>query len=81
VLFRSAARYAGKNAIGVIMTGMGDDGSRGMKEMHDAGAQTIAQDEATCVVFGMPNEAIKLGGVDIVLPLNEICKEVLKRAR
>jgi len=69
VLFRSAARYAGKNAIGVIMTGMGDDGSRGMKEMHDSGAYTIAQDEASCVVFGMPNEAIKLGGVDSVLGL------------
>lgn len=81
VLFRSAARYAGKNAIGVIMTGMGDDGSRGMKEMHDAGAYNIAQDEASCVVFGMPNEAIKLGGVDSVLPLESIAAEVLRRAR
>jgi two-component system chemotaxis response regulator CheB len=81
VLFRSAARYAGKNAIGVIMTGMGDDGSRGMKEMHDAGAQTIAQDEKTCVVFGMPNEAIKLGGVDTVLGLGQIAPEVQRRAR
>jgi two-component system, chemotaxis family, protein-glutamate methylesterase/glutaminase len=81
VLFRSAARYAGKNAIGVIMTGMGDDGSRGMREMHDAGAYTIAQDEASCVVFGMPNEAIKLGGVDIVLDLDAIAPEVQKRAR
>ncbi|QSV45634.1 protein-glutamate methylesterase/protein-glutamine glutaminase [Geobacter benzoatilyticus] len=78
VLFRSAARYAGKNAIGVIMTGMGDDGARGMKEMKDAGAATIAQDEATCVVFGMPNEAIKRGGADRVLPLDAIAREVLK---
>jgi two-component system chemotaxis response regulator CheB len=81
VLFRSAARYAAKNAIGVIMTGMGDDGSRGMKEMHDVGSYTIAQDEASCVVFGMPNEAIKTGGVDIVLPLDGIAMEVLRRAR
>jgi len=68
VLFRSAARYAGQNAVGVILTGMGDDGARGMLEMKQAGAMTIAQDEATCVVFGMPKEAIKLGGVDKVLP-------------
>jgi two-component system chemotaxis response regulator CheB len=81
VLFRSAARYAGKNAIGVIMTGMGDDGSRGMREMHDSGAFTIAQDEASCVVFGMPNEAIKLGGVDLVLSLEVIAPEVQRRAR
>lgn len=80
VLFRSAARYCGKNAIGVIMTGMGDDGSRGMKELHDAGAYTIAQDEKSCVVFGMPNEAIKIGGVDLVLPLEKIASEVLRKA-
>jgi two-component system chemotaxis response regulator CheB len=72
VLFRSAARYAGKNAVGVIMTGMGDDGAKGMLEMKQAGAFTIAQDEASCVVFGMPNEAIKLGGVDRVLGLEQI---------
>jgi two-component system chemotaxis response regulator CheB len=77
VLFRSAARYAGKNAVGVIMTGMGDDGARGMKEMHDAGAHTIAQDENSCIVFGMPKEAIKLGGVDKVLPLEGITGHVL----
>ena len=77
VLFRSAARYAGKNAIGVIMTGMGDDGARGMKEMKDAGAYTIAQDENSCVVFGMPKEAIKLGAVDKVVPLGSIAKTVL----
>lgn len=77
VLFRSAAQYAGKNAIGVIMTGMGDDGAKGMLEMKDAGAFTIAQDEKTCVVYGMPNEAVKLGGVDKILPLEEIAKNVL----
>jgi two-component system chemotaxis response regulator CheB len=81
VLFRSAARYAGKNAIGVIMTGMGDDGSRGMLEMKEAGAFNIAQDEKYCVVFGMPNEAIKRGAVDIILPLDSIAKEVLRRAK
>jgi len=78
VLFRSAARYAGKNAVGVIMTGMGDDGARGMLEMKEAGARNIAQDEATSVVFGMPNEAIKLGGVDYILPLGSIHNEVLR---
>jgi two-component system chemotaxis response regulator CheB len=78
VLFRSAARYAGKNAVGVIMTGMGDDGAHGMKEMFDAGAITIAQDEATCVVYGMPHEAVKLGGVNKVMPLQNIAAEVLK---
>ena len=76
VLFRSTSVNAGKNAIGVIMTGMGDDGARGMKEMKDTGAFTIAQDEATCVVFGMPHEAIKLGGVDLVLPLEKIAARV-----
>ncbi|UFS71321.1 chemotaxis response regulator protein-glutamate methylesterase [Geomonas sp. RF6] len=78
VLFRSAARYAGKNAVGVIMTGMGDDGAKGMLEMKQAGAINIAQDEATCVVFGMPNEAIKLGGVDYVRPLEALSREVLR---
>lgn len=78
VLFRSAARYAGKNAVGVIMTGMGDDGASGMLEMKEAGAYTIAQDEYTCVVFGMPKEAIKRGAVDTVLPLEKIAGEVLK---
>lgn len=78
VLFRSAARYAGKNACGVIMTGMGDDGARGMRELRDAGSYTIAQDEETSVVFGMPKEAIRLGGVTKVLPLERIGAEVLK---
>jgi len=72
VLFRSVAKFAGANALGVIMTGMGDDGARGMKEMHDAGAKTIAQDEASCVVFGMPKEAIRFGGVDQVMALDQI---------
>jgi two-component system chemotaxis response regulator CheB len=81
VLFRSAARYAGQNAVAVIMTGMGDDGARGMLEMKDAGAATIAQDEATSVVFGMPNEAIKLGAVDEILPLQSIAHSMLARAR
>ena len=79
VLFRSAARYAGPNAIGVIMTGMGDDGARGMAEMHDAGAHTIAQDEASCVVYGMPNEAVKRGGVDESVALSHIPQRVLDR--
>mgnify|MGYP001553683809 FL=1 len=78
VLFRSAARYAGKNAVGVIMTGMGDDGATGMLEMKEAGAETIAQDEATSVVYGMPQEAVKLGGVDKILPLNGIAGAVLR---
>lgn len=78
VLFRSAARYAGKNAIGIIMTGMGDDGASGMKEMHDAGAKTIAQDESSCVVFGMPKEAIKLNAVDRIISLNMIPASVLE---
>jgi len=80
VLFRSAARYAARNAVGVIMTGMGDDGSKGMLELRQAGAYTIAQDEATCIVFGMPAEAIKLGAVHQVLPLGLIASEVVRRA-
>ncbi|HNX57648.1 MAG TPA: CheB methylesterase domain-containing protein, partial [Spirochaetota bacterium] len=78
VLFRSGANYAGKNAVGVIMTGMGDDGAKGMLEMKEAGAHTIAQDEESCVVFGMPKEAIKLGAVDTVLPLSRIATEMCK---
>jgi two-component system chemotaxis response regulator CheB len=81
VLFRSTARYAGANAVGVIMTGMGDDGARGMLEMKDAGAWNIAQDEASCVVFGMPQEAIKHGGVAQILPLDRIAGEVVRRCR
>ena len=78
VLFRSTARYAGKNAVGVIMTGMGDDGARGMVEMKEAGSYNIAQDEASCIVFGMPKEAIKRGCVDAVLPLDRIPNAVLQ---
>jgi two-component system chemotaxis response regulator CheB len=72
VLFRSVAKYAGANAMGIIMTGMGDDGARGLKEMHEVGATTIAQNEATCVVYGMPAEAVKLGAIDHILPLQSI---------
>jgi len=77
VLFRSTARYAGKNAVGVIMTGMGDDGAKGLKEMKDAGAKTVAQDEATCVVYGMPKEAVKLGAADKSVPLQNIAGTIL----
>ena len=72
VLFRSTAKYAGANAIGVIMTGMGDDGAKGLLEMKEAGAKTIAQDEKSCVVFGMPKEAIKINAADKILPLDKI---------
>ena len=81
VLFRSVARHAGANALGIIMTGMGDDGALGLKEMHDTGARTIAQDEASCVVFGMPNEAIKLGAVDTTLPLDAIADAIVTYSR
>jgi len=80
VLFRSATRSAGSNAVGVIMTGMGDDGARGMSEMKAAGAFTLAQDEATSVVFGMPKEAIALGCVDRVVPLHNLTVEMLRAA-
>jgi two-component system chemotaxis response regulator CheB len=78
VLFRSAARYAGKNALGIIMTGMGDDGAKGLREMREAGATTFAQDEKSCVVFGMPQEAIKQGGVCKVVSLESMANEVLR---
>ncbi len=81
VLFRSAARYGGKNVVGVIMTGMGDDGAKGMFEMKQQGAYNIAQDEASCVVFGMPKEAIKLGGVDKVVSLKDIAGAVIRQCR
>ncbi len=77
VLFRSAARYVGKNCIGVIMTGMGDDGAQGMLEMKDAGAYTMAQNKETCIVFGMPQQAIKKGAVDTVLPLDKLSGKVM----
>jgi two-component system chemotaxis response regulator CheB len=77
VLFRSVAQTAGRNAIGVILTGMGKDGAVGLKEMREAGSRTIAQDEATSIVWGMPGEAVSIGGAADVLPLNEICARVL----
>lgn len=80
VLFRSVAENVGQNAVGVILTGMGDDGARGMKEMHDAGAPTIAQDEQTSVVWGMPGQAVKQGGVDKVMPLEGIAAQMLRFA-
>ena len=80
VLFRSCAKFAGKNALGIIMTGMGDDGARGLKEMRDTGAHTVAEDESTCVVFGMPKEAIRLGAVDEVLPLDRIPQAIVSSA-
>jgi two-component system chemotaxis response regulator CheB len=80
VLFRSAAQAAGSNSVGVILTGMGDDGAQGMVEMRQAGAHTIAQDEATSVVFGMPRQAIEVGAACEVLPLGGIAAAVLRRA-
>ncbi|SEN07159.1 protein-glutamate methylesterase/protein-glutamine glutaminase [Nitrosomonas marina] len=80
VLFHSAAKVAGKNAIGVILTGMGKDGAAGMLAMHAAGAYNFAQDEASCVVYGMPKEAVAAGGVDEIIPLSDMAKKVLSRA-
>ncbi|MBP2848836.1 protein-glutamate methylesterase/protein-glutamine glutaminase [Dickeya oryzae] len=77
VLFHSVAQYAGRNAVGVILTGMGNDGAAGMLELHNAGAYTIAQNEASCVVFGMPREAIALGGVDEVVDLHQVSQRML----
>ncbi len=81
VLFRSVARTAGAHALGIIMTGMGNDGAHALKEMHDAGATTIAQDKASSIVFGMPMEAIKLGAVDYTLPLNQIAAAIVSYDR
>jgi len=78
ILFKATAKYAGPNSIGVIMTGMGADGAEGLLEMKQAGAKTIAQDEKTCVVFGMPKEAIKLGAADKVVPLGQVAHEILR---
>ncbi|MDH5709476.1 MAG: chemotaxis response regulator protein-glutamate methylesterase, partial [Hylemonella sp.] len=69
---------AGRDILGIIMTGMGDDGARGMKQLHDGGARTIAQNEETCVVFGMPKEAIKLNAVDDILALEQIPQAILR---
>jgi two-component system chemotaxis response regulator CheB len=78
VLFRSVAKNASSNAVGIIMTGMGDDGSSGLKEMHEQGAFTVAQDEESCVVFGMPKEAIKKNAVDKILSLQDIPSLIMK---
>ncbi|MHC4553618.1 MAG: protein-glutamate methylesterase/protein-glutamine glutaminase [Planctomycetota bacterium] len=80
VLFNSVAKYAGSNAVGAMLTGMGDDGAKGMLNMKENGAKTIAQDEASCVVFGMPKEAIKVGAADHILPLNQIPQKLLNLA-
>jgi len=80
VLFRSLAASAGPNALGLILTGMGDDGARGLLEMKEAGARTMAQDEATSVVWGMPGAAVKRGAADTVLPLDGIARALLTRA-
>jgi two-component system chemotaxis response regulator CheB len=77
VLFRSVARTAGRNALGVIMTGMGDDGANGLLEMRNLGSRTIAQDEASCVVFGMPKEAIKRNAADQILSLSDLPRAIM----
>lgn len=81
VLFESAAKLGGTSFIGVILTGMGGDGSQGLLSLKDKGARTIAQDQATSVVFGMPQEAIKLGAAELVLPIDKIAAEILRLAR
>lgn len=78
VLFRSVARFAGKNAVGIILTGMGEDGARGLKEMREHGALTLAQDEASCVVFGMPKRAIEMDAADRVLSLTQMPRQILE---
>ena len=78
VLFRSVAKHAGKNAAGFILTGMGDDGARGLKVMREAGCYTVAQDEASCIVFGMPKEAIAMNAADKVIPLNQVAGEIIR---
>lgn len=78
ILFRSTSQAAGQNAIGIIMTGMGDDGAKGMRELHETGALTIAQDEASCVVYGMPKEAVKLGVVDGQMPLSDLPELIVR---
>lgn len=78
ILFKSTAQYAGPNSIGVILTGMGADGAEGLLEMKQAGAKTAAQDERSCVVFGMPKEAIKMGAVDTVVSLDQIAEEIVR---
>ena len=79
VLFKSAARVVGRNAFGIMLTGMGNDGAQAMREMRDAGSYNYVQDEATCIVFGMPREAIAHGAADEVLPLDGIASALLNR--
>jgi len=81
VLFKSAARLVGRNAVGIMLTGMGADGAKAMREMKDAGAYCLAQDEQSCVVFGMPREAIAAGAVHEVLPLSKIASTMLEHLR
>ncbi len=81
VLFRSVASFAGSNALGIIMTGMGDDGARGLKEMRDAGAHTIAQDEASCVVYGMPKEAVRLDAAERIMSLTDLPAAIVAAGR
>ena len=81
MLFQSVAQAAGRNAVGAILTGMGADGAKGLLPMRQAGARTVAQDEATCVVFGMPQEAIKCGAADSIVALPDIARTVLELAR
>lgn len=78
VLFRSVAKFAGKNALGIIMTGMGDDGARGLLEMREGGSKTLGQNEATCIVYGMPKEALKLGGVEEEIDLDEVATRIVR---
>src|SRR3546814_18500835 len=80
VLFHSAAQVAGRNAVGAILTGMGKDGAQGLLAMRQAGAQTFAQDEASCVVFGMPREAFHIGATDVAVPLSEMSARILASA-
>jgi two-component system chemotaxis response regulator CheB len=80
VLFQSCAKVLGSNAVGVILTGMGSDGAQGLLAMRRAGARTVAQDEASCVVFGMPKEAIALGGAEVVAPLDRVAETMLRLA-
>jgi two-component system chemotaxis response regulator CheB len=81
VLFRSVATYAGKNAVGILLTGMGDDGAKGLLEMKEAGAHTIIQDEESCVVFGMPKEALKINAQCEILPLTHIAKNLFTNSK
>jgi two-component system, chemotaxis family, protein-glutamate methylesterase/glutaminase len=80
VLFSSVAEAAGPHAVGSLLTGMGSDGAQGLKKMHSAGAHTIAQDESSCVVFGMPMQAIRLGAADEILPLDSIARGIANAA-